>query len=178
MGPTSAIRWAHGSAAPRCDRPPRSRERAGARQWHRRIDDPGERAARRKSTSRPSPAARIERDGIDDFLDDWLSLPLFATLLADAAGLDIRRTNTTSGLASSLRQAGTGAQDPLWDRLGELTMPVLVVAGALDHKFVALARRLHASIPGSRLAIVEDAGHTVPLERPDQFVTLLTTWRP
>jgi len=140
------------------------------------IDDPTERAARRESDE--ALAARIERDGIDDFLDHWMSLPLFATLPAEAAGLDVRRTNTSSGLASSLRRAGTGAQDPLWDRLGELTMPVLVVAGALDRKFVALARRLHAGIARSSLAIVEDAGHAVPLERPDQFVTLLTTWRP
>ena len=33
-------------------------------------------------------------------------------------------TNTVAGLASSLRLAGTGAQEPLWDRVGALTMPM------------------------------------------------------
>ena len=41
-----------------------------------------------------------------------------------------RLANTAAGLASSLRLAGTGTQEPLWDRLSELTMPVLVVAGS------------------------------------------------
>ena len=36
---------------------------------------------------------------------------------------------------------------PLWDRLGELTMPTTVVAGADDAKFVALAERLAAALP-------------------------------
>ena len=70
-----------------------------------------------------------------------MAQPLFATLRR-RRGLDDRRRNTVGGLASSLRLAGTGAQEPLWDRLGELPMPVLLVAGALDTRFVA-ARRAH-----------------------------------
>ncbi len=140
------------------------------------IDEPSERAARRESDE--ALAAQIESEGIDAFLDHWMSLPLFATLPAHAAGLDARRTNTAVGLASSLRRAGTGTQEPLWGRLSELTMPVLIVAGALDPKFVAGARRLHAGIAGSALAIVEETGHAVPLERCDDFVTILTTWLP
>lgn len=140
------------------------------------IDDPAERAARRAADE--ALAARIERDGVDAFLEHWLALPIFATLPRGAAGVEARRTNTASGLASSLRRAGTGTQDPLWDRLGELTMPVLVVAGRLDPKFVALAERLHAAIPRSDLALVDGAGHTVPLERPAELATLLTDWRP
>jgi 2-succinyl-6-hydroxy-2,4-cyclohexadiene-1-carboxylate synthase len=140
------------------------------------IDDAHERATRRESDE--ALATRIERDGVDAFLDHWLSLPLFATLPTDAAGLEARRSNTAAGLASSLRRAGTGTQEPLWARLGELAMPVLIVAGALDVKFVALAQRLHADLTGSTLAIVEGAGHTVPLERPDDFVSVLTDWLP
>ena len=39
---------------------------------------------------------------------------------AGANGLAERKRNTASGLASSLRLAGTGTQEPLWDRLGGL----------------------------------------------------------
>lgn len=138
------------------------------------IDDPAERATRRAADE--ARADRIECDGVGAFLDHWLSLPLFATLPHDVAGLDERRRNTAVGLASSLRLAGTGTQSPLWDRLGEVTVPVLVVAGALDPKFVAVAERLHARLPDSTLAVIPAAGHTVHLECPAAFTEALTTW--
>ena len=138
------------------------------------IDDHAERAARRKADEQL--AASIERDGIDGFLDRWLGLPLFATLPRDAAGLDDRRRNTADGLASSLRLAGTGAQEPLWDRLPELPMPVLLVVGALDEKFVAIAQRMTESVPDATLAVIEGAGHSVHLERPDAFAGALDGW--
>ena len=138
------------------------------------IDDAAERVARRQSDGEL--AASIERDGLDAFLDRWLALPLFATLPRDAADLDDRRRNTAAGLASSLRLAGTGTQDPLWDRLGELSMPVLLLAGALDAKYVAIAQRMATSIRGSKLEVFADAGHSVHLERPNAFVDVLERW--
>src|SRR5919198_622226 len=50
--------------------------------------------------------------------------------------------NDPRALAAVLRGLGTGAMAPLWDRLGELTMPATVLVGADDAKFVALAQRL------------------------------------
>lgn len=138
------------------------------------IDDEDERAARRASDE--ALARRIETIGVDAFLDEWLELPLFAGLSPDAANRQARLENTASGLASSLRLAGTGAQVPRWDRLHELTVPVLVVAGALDARFVAIAERLSSALPNAELAIVEDAGHTVHLEQPDSFLDLLVPW--
>ena len=55
-------------------------------------------------------------------------------------------------------------------------MPVLVVAGSLDAKFAGLAERIHDAVPGSALAVVPGAGHSVHLERPSEFVAALTTW--
>ena len=104
------------------------------------IDDAGERAARRASDEALADA--IERDGVDAFLERWLAQPLFATLPDTARDVEDRRRNTSAGLAASLRLSGTGTQTPLWDRLAELAMPVLLVAGARDHKFVALAERM------------------------------------
>ena len=126
------------------------------------IDDAGERAARRAADE--ALAATIERDGVDAFLERWVAQPMFAAL--PDPGLDDRRRNTAAGLASSLRLAGTGTQEPLWDRLPALTMPVLLVAGALDAKFVAAAERMAALLPHATLAVVADAGHTVHLEQP------------
>jgi 2-succinyl-6-hydroxy-2,4-cyclohexadiene-1-carboxylate synthase len=138
------------------------------------IEDPGERAARRQADEQL--AASIERDGLDAFLDRWLDLPLFATLPRDAAGLEDRRRNTAGGLATSLRLTGTGTQESLWDRLGELTMPVLLVAGELDARFVEIAERMAGLIRGSSLEVVAGSGHSVHLERPDAFTDTLERW--
>ena len=76
--------------------------------------------------------------------------PLFATLPPSARDDGARRANTVDGLASSLRLAGTGTQDPLWDRLDELTMPVLVVSGGLDERFTTAAHRMSDAIGDER----------------------------
>lgn len=138
------------------------------------IEDVTERAARRNADEEL--AASIERDGVDAFLDRWLALPLFATLRGDASALEDRRRNTAAGLAASLRLAGTGTQEALWDRLGELGMPVLLVAGALDAKYVAIAERMAALIPAGTLAVIEGAGHAAHLEQPDAFAGALEAW--
>lgn len=110
--------------------------------------------------------------GVESFLDEWLQSPLFATLPADAAGREERLSNTPEGLASSLRLAGTGTQESLWPRLGELTMPTLVVAGSRDDKFTAIARRMAEALPRAELALL-DGGHAVHLERPAEFSELV-----
>jgi 2-succinyl-6-hydroxy-2,4-cyclohexadiene-1-carboxylate synthase len=138
------------------------------------IEDALERAARRDADEQR--AAEIERDGVAAFLDRWLASPLFATLPAAAADLDARRDNTPAGLASSLRLAGAGAQRSLWPDLAALPMPVLLVAGALDEKFAAIAARMAASIPDAEVAIVDGAGHAVHLERPDDVLAVLRRW--
>jgi 2-succinyl-6-hydroxy-2,4-cyclohexadiene-1-carboxylate synthase len=139
------------------------------------IDDADERAARRASDERL--ADRIEAIGVPAFVDEWLAQTLFATLRRDAADIPGRLTNTAAGLASSLRLAGTGTQRALWDDLEEIEVPVLVVAGALDSKFVAAGARLTGCIgPNATFQVVPDAGHTVHLEQPQAFRSLLRSW--
>jgi 2-succinyl-6-hydroxy-2,4-cyclohexadiene-1-carboxylate synthase len=136
------------------------------------IDDPGARAQRRAADE--ALAAGIERDGVAAFLDRWLAGPLFASLPAEAAGRAERLANTAEGLAYALRRLGTGAQAPLWDRLGVLRPPALLVAGAKDAKFVAIARRMADAAGGrARVALVQGAGHAVPLERPAELAALV-----
>jgi 2-succinyl-6-hydroxy-2,4-cyclohexadiene-1-carboxylate synthase len=136
------------------------------------IDDPDERTARRRADE--ALADTIERDGLEAFLTRWVAQPMFAGL-ADP-DLEDRRRNTTTGLASSLRLAGTGTQQPLWSRLASIDAPVLLVAGRNDAKFVTAAERMAGLLPHPTVAIVDGAGHTVHLERPDEFRDLLEEW--
>jgi 2-succinyl-6-hydroxy-2,4-cyclohexadiene-1-carboxylate synthase len=118
-------------------------------------------------------AAGVERDGVAAFLDRWLAGPLFATLPAAAAGRADRLANTPEGLAYALRELGAGAQEPLWDRLAGLRPPTLVVAGALDTKFTAIARDLAAAAGPAQVALIPGAGHAVHLERPAATAALV-----
>ncbi len=143
------------------------------------IEDPAERASRR--TADLALARRLDPGGegaaalsIDEFLEEWLSGPLFSHLSVTQRGLGWRRMNTPAGLAASLRSIGAGAMDPLWDRLGELRIPTLVVAGAGDPRYADIGRRMVAAIGNrSALAIVAGAGHSVPSEQPAELARLV-----
>lgn len=139
------------------------------------IEDDAERAARHAQDRET--AERLRAQGLPRFLDDWLAQPLFASLPPEAAFREERLAGSVEGLARSLEMAGTGSQQPLWDRLPELRMPVLVVAGALDAKFAAIAERMVAAIGAhAALAVIPGAGHTVHLEAPDAFLGVLRPW--
>ena len=121
------------------------------------LDDPGERTRRRHGDELL--ATRLESLGVAAFVDEWLAQPMFAGLPDDPEERASRAAaNTAEGLAGALRLAGTGAQEPLWSQvpeLGVLGIPVLLLAGELDGKFKALARRLYAALvwPAGPLAV-------------------------
>jgi 2-succinyl-6-hydroxy-2,4-cyclohexadiene-1-carboxylate synthase len=132
------------------------------------IDDADERAARRAADD--ALADRAEAIGAEAFVREWLAQPMFAGVPP------VARSTDAAAMAKALRLAGTGTQEPLWARLGELTMPVLVVAGERDAKYVALAERLVEGLPDADLAVVAGAGHAVPFEQPRQFAALVTAF--
>jgi 2-succinyl-6-hydroxy-2,4-cyclohexadiene-1-carboxylate synthase len=139
------------------------------------IEDDEERAARRVADERL--ADRIRRIGVERFVEEWLAQPMFTTLPHDEECLAARRNNTADGLAASLRSCGTGAQRPLWDRLAELSMPVLLLTGGRDTKFTAIAQRM-AGLIGANAShlLVPDAGHAAHLEQPHATARALREW--
>jgi 2-succinyl-6-hydroxy-2,4-cyclohexadiene-1-carboxylate synthase len=139
------------------------------------IEDPAERAERHATDL--AQARRIRDEGVAAFVERWLAMPMFAGLPPEGRFEDERRRNSAEGLATSLELAGTGAQRPLWDVLPAIDMPVLVVAGADDHRYAAIARRTAEAIgDNARPALVEGAGHSAHLEQPDRFAALLLPW--
>lgn len=148
------------------------------------IADDAERAMRRASDE--VLAGRIERDGIEPFVDTWWEAsPVFASeaRLPAAARARLRAArlrNRPGALAASLRGAGQGAMTPLHARLREIAVPTLVVAGSCDPSGLERARSVAAGIPRALLEVVEDAGHAPHRERPAAFRRLLidhvTTW--
>ncbi len=137
------------------------------------LADTGERIARAAEDA--ALADRIEAIGVDAFVREWGAQPLFAGIprgVAEAIDAD-RRRNTAPGLAAALRGLGTGVMPPLWERLGELAMPVELVVGERDEKFRGIAARMAERIPDARVHVVPNAGHVAHLEAPDVVVELL-----
>jgi 2-succinyl-6-hydroxy-2,4-cyclohexadiene-1-carboxylate synthase len=119
-------------------------------------------------------AERIERLGVDAFVDEWQSQPLLAlgshvpAAVAEAQRAE-RLANSATGLANSLRGMGAGQQAPLWSRVADLSMPVQLIVGQRDTRYCRIAERMHTLLPSSELTVVADAGHTVHLDQPGEF---------
>ena len=136
------------------------------------IEDDAQRAARRASDE--ALAADIERDGIAAFVDRWQAQPLFASQASLPAAVRERQRRqrlrqSPAGLANSLRGMGAGAQEYLLPRLASLRTQTLFIAGALDERYVAEARRMAAAVRGAGLAVLPGAGHAAHLEQPEAF---------
>lgn len=120
-------------------------------------------------------ARRIVERGVEAFVDAWEELPLFASRrrLPEATRSlhrSRRLQNDPLSLAASLRGVGTGVLSSLWGQLPELAIPTLLLVGAEDEKFVDIARRMERRLPRATVVVVEGAGHTVHLERPDAWL--------
>jgi 2-succinyl-6-hydroxy-2,4-cyclohexadiene-1-carboxylate synthase len=123
-------------------------------------------------------ADMIEREGVKAFVDYWEKAPIFATQKGLSWEVlrrqrEQRLKNNPKGLANSLRGAGAGQQQPLHAELPNLNMPVLLLAGQYDQKYIELAIQMNNLIPNSQLKIVGGTGHTIHLERPQEYDRLV-----
>lgn len=123
-------------------------------------------------------AQRLERDGIEPFIDFWQSIPLFASQASlPSAVWEVQRAgrlrNSIVGLATSLRGMGTGSQPALHDRLSEVRVPALLLAGELDIRYTGIAQEMARSLPDAAMHTVPGGGHAAHLEQPERFNALV-----
>lgn len=137
------------------------------------LEDEAQRAARRAEDE--ALAADIEEMSGGQFADRWQAQPVFAgtpEAAARAWRADLLR-NEPRGLAEALRALGTGVMEPVWSRLGELTMPTTVVVGERDRKFVAFSERYLSLLPNARRVVIPGAGHGLPREAPRELASAI-----
>ena len=116
---------------------------------------------------------KLRKGDMEKFIDDWYDMPLFESLKRypdKLARLKRKRmTNNVDGLIHSFQGVGTGVQPSLWERLSELTIPVLLICGELDSKFVGINKEMSSMVENCALEVVEDAGHNTHFEHPARF---------
>jgi 2-succinyl-6-hydroxy-2,4-cyclohexadiene-1-carboxylate synthase len=114
----------------------------------------------------------LEGEGLPRFVRAWQDQPLFASqarlspeLLAEQEAQRLR--HDARGLAHALRCLGLGQMPNFRPALPALELPVKLLVGSLDVKFVGLAHALSERLPRAAVVEVADAGHNLLLERPD-----------
>ncbi|PXA03868.1 hypothetical protein DDZ13_09510 [Coraliomargarita sinensis] len=133
------------------------------------IEDETERARRRDVDEKL--AQRIELHGVERFIEFWQNTPMIRSqkkIREDwRSGMQIKRKeHTAAGLAASLRQFGQGSCPNLWPELAKLNIPILLISGSEDGKYVRIAERMLHALAEAVCETIEGAGHMPHLEEP------------
>lgn len=112
-------------------------------------------------------AHRFLNDPWELLMRDWNSNPLFGknVLLREESSFNRKQ------LAQQLTHWSLGAQEPLLEPLSTLSLPLLVLTGALDSKFCALAEPFKQF---TQVVAIPDAAHRIPWDQPVLFTKQIT----
>lgn len=115
----------------------------------------------------------FERDDFYKFLENWYNQPIFGNIKNHPQFeqmIENRLQNNPVELAKSLRFMGTGVQPALWDKLQQNKIPLLLLVGEKDLKFVDINTKMAKINEYCELKIVENAAHNIHLENTSIFV--------
>lgn len=133
------------------------------------ISDDAKRRERRAQDS--ALAELVRREGVAAFVRRWQMLPLFASQQNLPPALRARHhrrrtSHTAEGLARSLEVLGLGEMPDYHPVLERIEQPIRLLVGALDDRFVDVAKNLAQRLPRARLSVVPASGHDLVLEAP------------
>ncbi len=107
-------------------------------------------------------------------------MPLFKTSTAEPDLIEkfktIQAHQNPFWMANCLQGFGTGTMPCVRDRLSELVIPVALITGERDSKFVHLNRVMEKEINDADLHVIKNAGHRVHLDEPDALVSVLKSF--
>lgn len=118
-------------------------------------------------------AEKIKKDGIENFIDYWMNIPLFESLkeIPDYESIKNKKyQNNVIGLANSLMGFSTGLMPSYWDKLNLLEFPTLLITGSSDAKYTEIGKRMLLKLKNAQHKIAPSCGHNVHLEKPDVFI--------
>jgi 2-succinyl-6-hydroxy-2,4-cyclohexadiene-1-carboxylate synthase len=123
-------------------------------------------------------AERLQRQPLSEFLDAWESQPLFETMRHVAPEKQRRLRyqrlrHDPVALSQALLGLSLSRMPSYAECLSQVRVPVTIVVGALDEKFVALGEELLSRLPNGKLMVVAEAGHHLPVERPEALAAAI-----
>jgi 2-succinyl-6-hydroxy-2,4-cyclohexadiene-1-carboxylate synthase len=139
---------------------------------HPGLEDADERRARLAQDA--GWAAQAFGGDWQKFLEEWNAQAVLAGEAPRDADESARLVMRRREIARSFVDWSLGAQEPMWDDLGRIEIPVLWVVGERDEKFHRLGERAVSLMPQARLAVAPGAGHRVPWECGEWFAERVT----
>ncbi|MFQ4141243.1 2-succinyl-6-hydroxy-2,4-cyclohexadiene-1-carboxylate synthase [Chlorogloeopsis sp. ULAP02] len=115
----------------------------------------------------------VEESDWISFLSTWYSQSIFGNIKNHPQFqqlIEIRLKNNPKELAKSLRMMGTGFQPSLWEKLQDNTIPLLLLAGEYDEKFIDINTEMVNICKLSQLKVIRNAGHNIHFENTVAFV--------
>ncbi|WP_016950428.1 2-succinyl-6-hydroxy-2,4-cyclohexadiene-1-carboxylate synthase [Anabaena sp. PCC 7108] len=115
----------------------------------------------------------IDKTDFQNFLNNWYNQPIFGNIKNHPQYpqmLESRLENNPLELVKSLQFMGNGYQPSLWEKLKENKIPLLLLVGEYDEKFVNINTAMSQRCEFSRLKIINQAGHNIHLENTLDFV--------
>jgi proline iminopeptidase len=127
----------------------------------------------RRSSATGDERARVEREydrlrAVTDLADQSRADDLLAWLHADGFAVNYEVNGQLGADASRFAEQGD-----LPERLASLSVPALVIHGALDPRPARFAARVAELIPGADLVVMPNVGHFPRFEAPRQFNKLV-----
>jgi 2-succinyl-6-hydroxy-2,4-cyclohexadiene-1-carboxylate synthase len=126
-------------------------------------------------------ARKLRQPHLDfaEFIDHWYQQPVFQGINAHPnfpALIAQRLQNQSIALAQSLENTGLGSQPYLGQLLSNNQIPLLLMAGVNDDKFVDINQAMAASCPAAELLIVPNCSHNIHWQQPQQWSQSLQAW--
>jgi 2-succinyl-6-hydroxy-2,4-cyclohexadiene-1-carboxylate synthase len=113
------------------------------------------------------------KDDFDYFLHNWYQQPIFGDIKNHPqyqSMIASRLANNPLNLVKSLQFMGTGSQPSLWEFLPKNTIPLLLLVGEEDEKFMKINMEVTKKCNFVKLQIIDQIAHNIHLENTVAFV--------
>lgn len=122
---------------------------------------------------------KLQTQDMSAFLQQWYENPLFASFIKHpdyAQAIAQRLENNPIKLIKSLEYLGLGKQPSLWHKLEGNKVPLLLLVGELDSKFISINQEMANLCGQAKLIIIENSGHNIHFEQPNFYAGLVLNW--
>jgi 2-succinyl-6-hydroxy-2,4-cyclohexadiene-1-carboxylate synthase len=117
-------------------------------------------------------ADRLKKEPLEELVREWDEQPVFCGI-ENSAPRNLDELDPTQ-LSQQFEVFSKGLQENLVPKLAELRRPpILFLSGEKDSKYQKIGEGLAKSCPLVSFGVIQDAGHRVPWENPNEFVQAL-----
>lgn len=139
---------------------------------HCGLQSEEERTLRRREDEQ---RARMIETDFHTFVNRWLDLPLFSNTPVDQKEIyrSLMLSQDPELMACSLRGFGTGSMPSVCEELQRMPLPLYLMAGEQDTRYVHRMSEMSENCNESTLHIVRNAGHRAHADCPEEIIKII-----